>query len=333
LLAIFALLNDTIKIFVCCLLISCLFITCSKEIEVDLPEVVSKIVVEGQIQQDQPPFILLTRTQGYFEPTDLTALEELFVRDAVVTVSNGSNTVELVEICSSDIPEDLLPLVTEVSGFSVEELQAFDLCAYTTFDETMYGEIGKVYDLKIEAEGEVLTASTKINELVELDDSWFQLSGDNDSLGFVFAVLTDPDTSGNAYRWFAKRINTYPSWSANAGEQKDQNYIAPLGSVYDDEFFNGLSFEFAYYRGLLPNSDKEDDNNEERGFFKEGDTVAVRGCVIDRGAYQFFVTFENQAGGQGSPFTVPANPASNINGGLGVWVGYGAVYDTIICVP
>ncbi|MDG1262046.1 MAG: DUF4249 family protein [Flavobacteriales bacterium] len=309
---------------------------CEKEITVDLPTVPSQIVVEGTIEQGQPPVVLLTKSQGYFEPTNLNALEELVVRGASVYVTNNGNEVQLTEVCSSDLPPELLPLVVELTGFSAEQLQAFDLCLYTTFDESIWGEVNQIYELRIESGDEVLTSQTKINTPIALDSVWFERPGSpspEDSLGFLYAILTDPDTTGNAYRWFARRVNTYPSWSPNAGEIKDASYIAPLGSANDDAFFNGLSFEFGYFRQPAPNSIKEDDTNEEAGFYKVGDTVAVRGTVIDLGAYQYISSFEDQAASQGSPFASPANIRSNINGGLGAWIGYGATYDTIICVP
>jgi hypothetical protein len=313
-------------------LVVLLLFGCEKEITVDVPESDPKVVVQGSIEQDQPPFVMLTWSQGYFDPIDLNGFADLMVRGAVVTVSDGANTVQLDEICSSDVPEDLLPLVTELTGFSIEQLAAADICIYTTFNQAIWGQPNTVYDLTVVVENKTLTSRTKINTPQALDSVWFETPGTSDSLGFAFATLTDPDTLGNAYRWFARRINRYPAWSANAGEVKDPTFIAPIGSAYDDGFFNGLSFEFAYYRGTLPNSNKEDDVNEENGFFKVGDTIAVRGTVIDRGAYAFISSFENQVSGQGSPFASPANVLSNINGGLGAWIGYAATYDTIICV-
>ncbi|MFT4679067.1 MAG: hypothetical protein ACI84C_000820 [Flavobacteriales bacterium] len=302
---------------------------CTKEIIIDVPTVPSTIVVEGSIENGQAPFVILTRTQGYFEPTDINALQDMFIKGATVTVSSLGNTILLDELCTADLPEELLPLVAEQAGINIETLLLLDICVYTSLNPASYGQENTVYNLLIEVDGEVLTSSTKINTVIELDSVWYATV--DDSLGFAFANLSDPDTAGNAYRWFAKRINTYPAWSENAGDQKDGSYIAPLGSSFTDEFFNGLSFEFAYFRGELPNSTKEDDINEERGFFKVGDTIAVKSCVIDRGVYKFFSSFENQAGNQGSPLAVPANVKSNIDGGLGVWVGYGVSYDTIVC--
>ena len=306
---------------------------CEKEITIDLPSVESKIVVQGNIEQGQPPIVLLSESQGYFEATDLSSLEDFYLKGATVKVSNGEVEINLEEICTSDIPEELLPLVASLTGFDPEVLLLLDICAYVSFDKSIWGEVGGIYDLTVEHEGRTVTSTTKINKLVHLDSTWFDLSGNSDSLGFAWGNLTDPDTLGNAYRWFAQRINHYPEWSENAGEQKDGNYIAPIGSAFDDEFFNGLSFEFAYYRGATLNSDKEDDQNEEVFFFKVGDTIAVKGAVIDRASFSFIASYETQVSNQGSPFAVPTNVRTNIEGGLGGWIGYGTSYDTIVCLP
>ncbi|MEY3397973.1 MAG: hypothetical protein RL220_567 [Bacteroidota bacterium] len=306
---------------------------CEKEITVDLPVAAPRIVVEGSIEQDGPPIVFLTWSQGYFEPTDVESLQDLYVRDADVILSNGTISDTLVMLCADDLTDEELQLASELLGLNPEQVSMLGICVYTSFNQDIWGELGKTYNLKIDYQDHHLTSTTKINQTVELDSLWFEIvsSQPNDSLGFAFGYITDPDTLGNAYRWYAKRINRYPSWSEHAGEQKDLVYLAPNPSVFDDEFFNGQTFEFGYFRAPLPNSDKEDDNNIERGFFKIGDTIAVKGCVIDRGVFRFLSSFEDQVANQGSPFAVPYNVESNVTGGLGVWAGYGAIYDTIIC--
>lgn len=316
---------------------------CEKEITVDLPETAPKIVVEGFIEQSQPPIVFLSWSQGYFDPVDLQSLTQFYVRGATVKVSNGTETIELQEICASDLPEPLLEAVSEMLGFSPEDLIAADVCGYLSLDPAIRGEAGREYTLSVDYGDTHLHAVTKINNTVAIDSLWFEVTspGPADSLGFIFGILNDPDTLGNAYRWFAKRISHYPMWENNltqgiyepglGGQQEDAGYIAPLGSVFDDEFFNGLSFEFGYYRDAVFNSNKRDDNDIEEGFYKRGDTVAVRGCVIDQGVFRFLSQFEDQQGSQGSPFSVPFNLQGNVEGGLGAWIGYGAVYDTVIC--
>jgi Domain of unknown function (DUF4249) len=307
---------------------------CEKEITVSLPTAPPQIVVEGSIENGQQPLVMLTWSQGYFDPADLSTLEGLFVRGATVRIWDGTDTTELQQICTDQLTPQQQELAAQVLGYSVETLVNLNICVYTSF--SLVGQVNKVYKLLIDYEGKHLEGSTKIDRLVRLDSVWFNIVSTlpNDSLGFMYAYLTDPDTLGNAYRWYAKRINHYPEWVPDAelrGQPKDGGFIAPLGSVFDDAFFNGLHFEFGYYRGSAPNSAKYDDQNREAGFFKRGDTVVVRGCVIDRGVFNFLRSFENQVNSQGSPFAIPANIPSNISGGLGVWAGYGAVYDTVIC--
>lgn len=311
--------------------------SCQKEITIDLPKASKKIVVEGSIEQGLPPVIMLTWSQGYFEPTDLSSFESFFVRNASVRVSNGTDTVALQMICASELNEEQLEIAAELLGLDPNQLSNFDICLYTSLNPAVWGQVGKTYTLWVEYEEHRLKATTRINELVEIESLWFRIPNytPGDSLGFIFGRLTDPDTAGNAYRWYARRINRYPNWVPQIplrGQVKDPTFIAPLGSVFDDTFFNGLSFEFGYYRGRQPNSTRYDDNNAEAGYFKQGDTVVVKGCVIDRGVYQFFSSFENQVSNQGSPFALPYNVKSNVTGGLGVFAGYGVVYDTVICV-
>ena len=300
---------------------------CEKNIDVELPTAEAQLVLEGVIEPGTPPYLLLTRTQGYFDPTDINSLSQIFVHNAQVVMDDGNMQFPLTEICADQIPDSLLPLVAELIGVSVEAMQAVNYCVYSSLDPAAVGQIGRTYSLTVNAEGKAATASTKINMPVPLDSVWFKLEdpSENDSLGFAWARLTDPDTLGNAYRWFAQRINSYSD-----GEQKDSYAIPPLGSSFSDQFFNGLSFEFFYFRGTVNGSSKPDDTNEESGKFKVGDTIVVKFVSIGLAEEDFYTSFETEVSQTGNPFANPANVKSNVEGGLGIWAGYGTAYDTII---
>jgi hypothetical protein len=303
--------------------------SCQKQIEIDLPEVESKLVVEGKIEQGLPPIVMLTKSIGYFEPTDINTFENLFVHDAVVTMNNGTSTETLVEVCTAQLPDSLLTLITELTGISEENLATFNYCVYTTFNQNAWGQVGETYSLNITSEDKQYSAVTQIPALTPLDEVWYEVYADRDSLGFVWATLSDPDTIGNGYRWMAQRINHYAD-----GTMKDATFLAPTSSVFDDEFFNGLSFDFGYDRGIQQGTGKIDDINAERGFFKTGDTVVVKFSSLDKGVFEFYRAFETQAFTSGNPFAAPTTVFSNIEGGaLGVWAGFGVTYDTVICVP
>lgn len=272
------------------------FSYCEKEITIDLPESEEKIVVEGWIEQGGCPIVLLTKNSPYFAAVDSASLVGLIVTDAKVTVSDGINS----EVLFLSIYDYFLPFVYK--GYSIK------------------GEIGKTYSLTIEVEGKTLTASTTIPQLAPFDSVWFKLEPQKDTLGFLWAHLSDDPDADNFYRIFTKRIN------------EDRTFIPILGSAYEDKFFNGQSFAFSIYRGIESFSDESEyENYHEMGYFKIGDTIVVKNCSIDEAHYKFWRTLEQEMFTGGSPFAAPTTIISNIQGGgLGVWGGYGVSLDTVI---
>jgi hypothetical protein len=310
---------------------------CEKDITVDLPQAETKIVVQGSIEPGQPPIVILSYSAGYFDPADLNALTNSYVRDAQVRMVHGADTIPLEMFCIADMSLEQLLQASQTLGLPPEAVLGLGVCIYTSLSPQALGFAGETYSLIVDKDAHHLQAVTKVNFPVPLDSLWFASPSGNplDSLGFIYGNMTDPDSLGNAYRWSAKRISHYPPWITRdtylIGQQKDFTFISPIPSVYDDEFFNGFSFDFAYYRGAMPFSEKFDDRREERGFFKRGDTVIVRGSSIDMNVYKFYKSYEDQLANQGSPFASPSNVKSNVEGGLGVWAGYGAYYDTLVC--
>jgi len=285
------------KIALCLLLFAfyLFVISCERDITVDLPEAEQKIVVEGYIEPGEKAVVMLTRSASFFAPVDSASLLSYLVTNATVTVSDGI------------ITDTLLPTID--TNYYVPLLYK---------SQTMLGQVGRTYTLTVVADGKTVTGVTTIPQLVPLDSVWFKVQEGRDSLGFAWAHLTDPDTVGNCYRWFARRLH------------KDKRFLPPPGSVFEDKFINGKSFDFAYNRGTEPNSSAEEDNDSRRGFFKTGDTIAVKFCAIDRAHFDFWRKADQQINSNGNPFAAPSPIPSNINGGLGIWGGYAVMYDTII---
>lgn len=284
------------------LLISLSFVltACEKTVTVNIPDVEDKIVVEGYVETGKAPYVILSRTLDFFGTINLNAIVQNTVLGATVVVNDGftSDTLE------------------QLPGFGVY------------FSQLLVGTPGRNYNLTIFAEGETLTATTFLPPPIPLDSVWWKVDGQRDSLGFAWAHLTDPDTIGNNYRWFAQRINRY-TYGPNAGQQKDSIFIAPLGSVFEDKFINGKSFDFNAARGRLRNSNKEDDLNEESFLFKRGDTIVVKFTTIDRAHFEFWRSEETQVSNNGNPFGSITPITGNITGGLGIWGAYSTTFDTI----
>lgn len=291
----FKYINSTFLI-VSTFLVAFLFNSCEKDITVDLPQPEEKLVIEGYIEPGSPPYVLISKTAPYFAPFDPNSLLQY-------TIKNAKVTVRCVE---DNITDTLIQLLGDTGYF------------YVSFN--MLGQVGKTYELNVVTEdGKTASAVTHIGQPIPLDSTWFKIQEGKDSLGFAWAKLTDPDTVGNCYRWFAKRIG------------KDSSFIAPIGSVFEDKFINGKSFDFAYNRGSVPNSTASDDTSEvESGFFKKGDVIVVKFCTINNASFKFWRSAETQSSNIGNPFANTTPLVSNINGAIGIWEGYSPSFDTIV---
>jgi hypothetical protein len=296
---------------------------CEREINVDLPLPKDQIVVEGYIENGLPPYVFITRNQPFFGGIDLNDLSSYFVRGAKVVVSEGVNQIELVEYSSALLnlldPEERQQLA-DLFGISLDSTGALpDFSIYSVpLNSTFVGEVGKTYDLYIIAEGKELTATTSIPGPVGFDSLWVRPhpNPDIDTLVQLFGQITDPDTLGNFYRYFTRR---------NSGP-----YVTGFNTVFDDLVINGGSFPIQVPYGISRTDRGESFDINTFGYWKKGDTCYVRLAMIDRPHYSFWRTLEAERANQGSPFGSFVIVKTNINGGLGIWGGYGSTINVYI---
>lgn len=267
--------------------------SCEKNVNIQIPTSQEQLVVEGYIETGLPPYLLLTKTSDYYSTFYLDSLVSLFVHDAVVKVSDGSNTITLTE-------------------FSVDTFGT-SISAYVGFG--MVGEVGKTYTLTIEAEGKTISSITTIPQVYPLDSIWYEPDSDesNDSLVKLMCRYTDPPQLGQYIRYFTD-VN-------NGG------FFPGYNSVFEDNFINGTTFDFPLDRGVNRNDSIAFKNY---GLFKKGDTITVKWSGIDYASFDFWRTMEYELGGQGSPFAAPVIIQTNITGGQGIWCGYSSSFKTLI---
>lgn len=266
--------------------------SCRKEINVTLPEYTQKLVVEASIETNQPAQVLLSFTAPYFGNEDLSNPSQFFVKGAFVTVSDGNQIDTLKELV--------------IGGFPIY------------LGTKIFGQVGKDYQLTMKVNDQIYTGSTSIYQPKALDSLFFKW--EKDTLGFCWAHLSDPAGLGNCYRWFAKRIT------------KDQFFVAPFASAFDDKFVDGKSFDFAFERPAQPNSQQANDDDKSKGYYRVGDTVVVKFCTIGYNEYSFWRSYYANKSSNGNPFSAPANLQSNIVGGdaIGSFVGYSPSFDTLV---
>lgn len=273
--------------------------SCEKTVNIKLQPSEPTIVVQGAIENGQPPYVILTTTIGTFSKIDLSSIEKFFIHDAIVKVSDGMKTIQLKEYAIDTAAN---------ARFYIYTLDTANLA------NAMIGQLDRQYQLEITINDKKYQAVTKIPYPKGVDTLWFgeptfkRPKTPSNALE-LFANYTDPDTLGNFVRYFTKR-NDAPFYA---------------GGLFTDELVNGKFIAnidlFAGY------DDSASVNLAEAFYFYPGDSVQLKWAEIDKGVYDFWNTylFSMQAGS--NPFSSPINLKTNIsNGALGVWAGYGCIY-------
>src|SRR5690606_32768606 len=127
---------------------------CEEEFIPEIATQPAEIVVEGYIEagdQALPPYVLLTRSLPFFSEINLDDLDDFYVHDAFVTVSDGEKTVQLEELCWGDFSpqeQEILRQLLNNLGVSFPENIPVDFCIYIDFDLEISPQTGKTYDLR-----------------------------------------------------------------------------------------------------------------------------------------------------------------------------------------
>lgn len=275
--------------------------SCEKTINIDTGVTSPKLVVEASIENDQTPTVILSNSFGYYSSIDSTVLQNSFVHNAIVTISDGTKTHQLKEY---KIP---------VANGSVYYYSS-DPANPTTF---MKGGLGKHYELKISYQNQWYSSTTNIPELTKKIDSiwWMPLKNYPDSPQVtVMTKVSDPPGLGNYIRYFTK--------------QNSDPFYPGLNSVFDDQIVDGKTYSIQIDRGVNRNAPIDRANY---GYFLKGDTAVVKLCNIDKPTYDFWRTWEYAFQSVGNPFSAPGKVSGNINNGaLGAFCGYAVQYKTLI---
>lgn len=249
----------------------------------------SKLVVDGWIEQGKFAQVLLTKSTPYFGEIDSVILRKYSVTHAKVTLNNGTD-------------EEILTLKPNHDFFP----------PYVYASTKIIGEVGKTYTLTIESEGQKITASTTIPKPVNLTDIWMEKNEDFDTLYSVVIQFNDEINVENYYQVFTRIGN-------------EGRYTPTFSPNFEDKYFDGQEVKYSILKGGF----NIDSKNEEL-YFRKDDTVSVRFCTVDRDSYLFWITFNKELANTANPFAATNSQVkTNIENGLGVWCGYGAVYYSV----
>lgn len=306
-----------------------LFITilfaCQKDIKMDIPGFENKLVVDGRIETGLPPLILLTTNRNVFADNSLDSLFGSYITDAVITISDGLNYDTLQTICSTDIPSGYEELGAFVFGIPSNLIKKFKFCAYSTLNPLFFGKENTSYTITISHKGKKYQASTTIPKAITLDSIYWKPEKSTPNHGLIYAKLSDPSTIGNSYFWEVLRLKM-----GKNNQNVDSRFYRTRNPVFNDNFFNGKTFDFWYENPRARFSDSIPENL--RGLYARNDSVVVKFSSIDKSSYDYYSNKYAQINSGGSPFASPINIPSNIsNGALGVFGGFATTYQVVIC--
>jgi hypothetical protein len=277
------------------------FTACEKDINFDLKNAEDVLVVDAIIENGRPPEVILTKSLDFFATLDSGMLLNSFVRNAAVTISNGTLTHPLKE-----------RLISAGNGVGIY-IYGIDSSNLST---AFVGEFNTRYTLKIKAEGKDYTATTTIPALTKKPDSmWWKPAPYSEDTNNVIIMVktTDPPGLGNYIRYFT---------SKNKGP-----FLPGENSVFDDQVIDNSTYQIQMDPGINRNRPVPYDSN----YFKRGDTVTLKLCNIDKATYTFWSTWEFAFQSIGNPFAQPNKVIGNINNGaLGAFYGYAAFYKTLV---
>jgi hypothetical protein len=309
-----------------------IFFACEKEIQLDIPSAGKEIVVQAMIQEGYPPVVQLTWSDSYFATIDSNSYNNMFVRNAEITIYNKTKTesISLDEI-STIIPELPPGLYTNLNTLS-----------HPDFPYSNFFSEGQSYHLRVVFEGDTLSATTQIPHSTPLDSIWFVPDERYPEYGDFYIWYDDPDTMGNNVMFEHKRLAHFSL--KKKVSRSDDVFIKAFGAVRNDiEGLNGDAFVSFFERGRSSNFTPTGFTNHKAGFanFQSAyyndtvgevfaDTVLFRFSQLDKASFEFWRSVIAQDLMNGNPFAEPMNLKSNINGGLGVFEGKAAVYYKLI---
>tara|TARA_B100000902_G_scaffold398319_1_gene464681 strand:- start:1245 stop:2291 length:1047 start_codon:yes stop_codon:yes gene_type:complete len=318
-------------------LLSLFLISCQEEITLELQQEEIKLVVEGYIEPGYPPYVILTKNQGYFDPINTTTYNELFVNNVdSINVwyfdESGLKVNKSLELLDPQISAEFIG--EEIPLYTIEPSELIDVI--TNPGNYDFSKEELTYYLEIKWENQLITAQTFIPKSTPLDCLWVTKS-ETDERAYkcdIRAIYSDPPNQQNNILIKSKRLQHYSFSEDSCKSKNNEDQVLRLVDSGSDILINGQTFETYFPRpsknGNFPtgkyNSSHYRECSNGDTLLREKDIVLIKFCQIDEPSMKFWRGLVRQGGTNGNPFAEPANLVSNINGGLGIWTGYSPAY-------
>ncbi len=264
--------------------------SCSKEIQIDLPDYDPEIVVDGWISNNNYANILLTKSSPYLTDYDSASIRNTFLNYAKITLTSSTDESEILTLFRKD--EFFPPFVYK----SVE----------------MKGQAGETYTITVEINDETVTSNTTITPLPAIDS--------------VTSIITSDTTRQFiAYIDDTPEVNNYYYIEIEVVGQ-DYNFHPAASPLYTDKGKDGeiitLNVLRSHQSDPLNLYEPEVERNLPDYEFHIEDTVFIRISSIDSTSYAVLNDLYLDKLNSDNPFSfINSETATNIDGGIGRWTG------------
>ena len=121
--------------------------SCTKEVKIDIPGYKAELVVDGVIETDQHPIVLLSQAGNVYADSYLETYVNSFITTADVKVLVENDTFMMVPTLVSDLPESTQKKFAEMLKVEWPDILQLPIQIFTSNE--LIGEVGKAYKLII----------------------------------------------------------------------------------------------------------------------------------------------------------------------------------------
>ncbi|MFV0554689.1 MAG: DUF4249 family protein [Mangrovibacterium sp.] len=260
-----------------------LLLFASCERTVDFVPYEPQVVVEGRIENGGKASVLLSTSVSFTEDFDKYELLSHAIRSAKVVLSDGEQ-------------EEILRLKT-----NYDRLPPFEYVS-----QEMKGEVGKNYSLTIYYKEQIISAETHIPTPVQIETLSFEKKQETDSVGQI--IIGFQNTSDYDYQISTRMVGVEEVFRPSLFGNIDRTQYPA------DEL---LSIQVSKAPIIYPEADYST-------AFPDSVAIEVKLATQTKASFDFWTSYQNEIINSQNPiYPSTTSLKSNINGGIGIWAGYG----------